>query len=385
MTTSAASGASISNIGSSSPDNSRESNRTGGGNNRFDSACLWCSYYSLVDWLCPQRTSRSDRKSKRKSLQNRDSLRKRMQTDEPPIGVDPDHILFGHDLSKTMERDHETNEVPLFIHYIFQRLHKFSHTEGLFRIPGNSKDMERLIYDMHERKFKSDDLCTVSIHTVASLLKRYLRELPEPLIPKTEYYDWISLTQIKTSTDEEMREKQRALVQLFNRLPLYHRLLLMRLLELLHEISCTPHVDTSKMNISNLAFVFGQNIMRSPGEDCHPSNATVNTEFTRMNAVMFLLLKEYDYLVDVLERGSQQSKRSDTSNILLSPTDEQTGNQIQMTPMSPTDEYPTTSALSPSDDTLLSPTDDHTATGILSPLDEEEKEILILNQSTRIH
>lgn len=41
------------------------------------------------------------------------------------------------------------------------------------------------------------------VHTVASLLKLYLRELPEPVIPYTKYEDFLSCAKI-LSKEEEM-------------------------------------------------------------------------------------------------------------------------------------------------------------------------------------
>ena len=75
----------------------------------------------------------------------------------------------------------------------------------------------------------------------------------------------------------------------------------MRLLTLLHCISTSPNLETSKMNASNLSFVFGQNILRSPNDT---SDFIINTEFTRMNAVVFLLLKEFNYLERIAEEGA---------------------------------------------------------------------------------
>lgn len=42
------------------------------------------------------------------------------------------------------------------------------------------------------------------VHTVASLLKLYLRELPEPVVPWTQYHDFLSCTNSLDSCASEV-------------------------------------------------------------------------------------------------------------------------------------------------------------------------------------
>lgn len=52
-------------------------------------------------------------------------------------------------------------------------------------------------------------LCVITrsdtdVHTVASLLKLYLRELPEPVVPWTQYQDFLDCTNLLDSTSKEV-------------------------------------------------------------------------------------------------------------------------------------------------------------------------------------
>lgn len=45
---------------------------------------------------------------------------------------------------------------------------------------------------------------TTDVHTVASLLKLYLRELPEPVVPFARYEDFLSCAQLLTKDEGEV-------------------------------------------------------------------------------------------------------------------------------------------------------------------------------------
>lgn len=46
------------------------------------------------------------------------------------------------------------------------------------------------------------------VHTVASLLKLYLRELPEPVIPFCKYEDFLTCAQLLAKDEEEVSSNQ---------------------------------------------------------------------------------------------------------------------------------------------------------------------------------
>ena len=57
---------------------------------------------------------------------------------------------------------------------------------GIFRLPGQASRIQALkgLYDSGSQE---DFSTSEDVHTVASLLKLYLRELPEPVVPFTFY------------------------------------------------------------------------------------------------------------------------------------------------------------------------------------------------------
>lgn len=57
---------------------------------------------------------------------------------------------------------------------------------GIFRLPGQASRIQAL-KDLHDLGTQEDFSSTEDVHTVASLLKLYLRELPEPVVPFVFY------------------------------------------------------------------------------------------------------------------------------------------------------------------------------------------------------
>ncbi|MEQ2233174.1 hypothetical protein ILYODFUR_019248 [Ilyodon furcidens] len=93
--------------------------------------------------------------------------------------------IFGVSLLELREQGLVEDGVPLVVQRMVEHLSKHAlHQEGLFRVNGNVRAVEtlklRLESGNDEDLFSESDLCTVS-----SLLKRYLRDLPEGLVNLT--------------------------------------------------------------------------------------------------------------------------------------------------------------------------------------------------------
>ncbi|XP_042182396.1 rho GTPase-activating protein 24 isoform X6 [Oncorhynchus tshawytscha] len=133
--------------------------------------------------------------------------------------------------------------------------------EGLFRLPGQANLVKEL-QDAFDCGEKPSFDCNTDVHTVASLLKLYLRELPEPVIPFSKFDDFLSCTKMLCKDEESGMKELKRQVEC---LPPVNYNLLQYICRFLDEVQSYSGVN--KMSVQNLATVFGPNILRPKIED----------------------------------------------------------------------------------------------------------------------
>ncbi|GAA6016224.1 hypothetical protein JCM10207_000436 [Rhodosporidiobolus poonsookiae] len=134
-------------------------------------------------------------------------------------------------------------------------------TEGIFRVSGSNKRINQLqaVFDEPPVYGKSFDWTGYSVHDAASLLRRYLNSLPEPVIPAGLYLDFTAVLQ-RSQPIEASIAAYRELISL---LPPSSRYLLLYLLDFLSVFArCS---DKNLMTASNLAVVFQPGLVSPRG------------------------------------------------------------------------------------------------------------------------
>ncbi|XP_071668057.1 rho GTPase-activating protein 22 isoform X4 [Patagioenas fasciata] len=172
--------------------------------------------------------------------------------------------IFGQRLEDTVqyERKYGQRLAPLLVEQCVDFIRERGLTEeGLFRMPGQAnlvKDLQDS-FDCGEKPLFDSN---TDVHTVASLLKLYLRELPEPVIPFAKYEDFLSCGQLLSKDEGEGTQE---LVRQVKNLPQANYNLLKYICKFLDEVQA--HSNINKMSVQNLATVFGPNILRPKMED----------------------------------------------------------------------------------------------------------------------
>lgn len=108
------------------------------------------------------------------------------------------------------------------------------------------------------------------IAAVATLLKNFLRDLPDPLLTRAAYHSFIQASKI----DDDVNRRD-SLHQYINSLPDPNYATLRVLTMHLHRIA--QHSATNKMTISNLATVFGPSVSGGDVTDTGAQNRTIET------------------------------------------------------------------------------------------------------------
>ncbi|NXI61501.1 RHG25 protein, partial [Anseranas semipalmata] len=195
-------------------------------------------------------------------------------------------VVFGQRLAETMayEQKFGQHQVPILVQKCaeFIREHGMNE-EGIFRLPGQDNLVKQLrdAFDAGERP--SFDRET-DVHTVASLLKLYLRELPEPVVPWMQYEDFLLCGQV---LDMDERKGHQELLKQLSLLPRDNYNLLSYICRFLHEIQLNSSIN--KMSVDNLATVIGVNLIRPKIED----PATIMRGTLQIQKVMTVMISDH--------------------------------------------------------------------------------------------
>ncbi|CAH8678247.1 unnamed protein product [Schistosoma rodhaini] len=197
--------------------------------------------------------------------------------------------LFGTHLDEVFPYTRSDNEfLPRIVYETVQFIRENGlDAEGIFRKCGKQNSIQSLA-DLYDLACPGPILIPNEhdVHLVSGLLKYYLRELPEPVIPY-KYYDKLKAAGYRIADGRELSD----FINLFDNLPSPNYNLLKYLCEFLYEVS--EHEKQNRMSIASLASMFAPNFLRQQDEDPYIEmsasqliNHTV-TEFIKAYQVLF--------------------------------------------------------------------------------------------------
>ncbi|XP_033016567.1 rho GTPase-activating protein 24 isoform X1 [Lacerta agilis] len=213
--------------------------------------------------------------------------------------------IFGQKLEDTVryEKRYGNHLAPMLVEQCvdFIRLRGLKE-EGLFRLPGQANLVKELqdAFDCGEKPLFDRN---TDVHTVASLLKLYLRELPEPVIPYAKYEDFLSCAKLLSKEEETGLNE---LVKQVKSLPPVNFNLLKYICRFLDEVQSYSGVN--KMSVQNLATVFGPNILRPKVED----PLTIMEGTVVVQQLMSMMISEHELLFP--KDGDVQSGQEVSNN-----------------------------------------------------------------------
>nr|XP_015798400.2 rho GTPase-activating protein 24 isoform X1 [Nothobranchius furzeri] len=218
--------------------------------------------------------------------------------------------IFGQKLEETVryERRFGNKLAPMLVEQCVDFIRRWGlQEEGLFRLPGQANLVKEL-QDAFDCGEKPSFDCNTDVHTVASLLKLYLRELPEPVIPFQKYEEFLACAKLLGKDDETGMKELKRLVEC---LPPVNFNLLKYICRFLDEVQSYSGVN--KMSVQNLATVFGPNILRPKIED----PVTIMEGTVLVQQLMAVLIGRHDILFPREEDESATLEPANNNNIEL--------------------------------------------------------------------
>ncbi|XP_070804533.1 protein FAM13A [Pituophis catenifer annectens] len=212
--------------------------------------------------------------------------------------------LFGASLQEMQQEGLSKCGIPTVVWDIVEYLSWHGlEQEGLFRVNGNLKTVEQL--RMKYEGGDQVDLATeADVSSAASLLKLFLRELPDRVIPSALYPKFIQLYQASQKCGLETSD----LRDLLRQMPKAHYYLLKYLCHFLKRVA--EHHSENKMTVSNLATVFGPNCF------CVPPGFEGMKQQEICNKIMVHLLENYSLLFE-WEHPKKEGGHKESPKIIL--------------------------------------------------------------------
>ncbi|KZT04600.1 uncharacterized protein LAESUDRAFT_657523 [Laetiporus sulphureus 93-53] len=162
--------------------------------------------------------------------------------------------IFGETLDtifRLQERTYPHMKVPIILPFLADGILALggTKTEGIFRVPGDGDTVSDLKLRIDKGYYSLDGV--EDPHVLASLIKLWLRELCDPLIPDEMYYDCIA-----SARDPA------ACVQIVHRLPTINRRVVLFVTSFLQLFLEEKVQAVTKMTSPNLALVMAPNLLR---------------------------------------------------------------------------------------------------------------------------
>ncbi|XP_032916205.1 protein FAM13A isoform X4 [Catharus ustulatus] len=217
--------------------------------------------------------------------------------------------VFGVSLLELQQQGLSRNGIPIVVWNIVEYLTQHGMTqEGLFRVNGSMKMVEQLRLQ-YERGEEVELVKDADVYSAASLLKLFLRELPDGIITSALHPRFIQLYKEDISRND--MQKEGYLKELLKELPDAHYCLLKYLCRFL--IKVAEHHVENRMNLCNLATIFGPNCFHVP------SGFEGMKEQEICNKIMKKMLENYNTLFELegLKKDEEKPVCEGLSGIIL--------------------------------------------------------------------
>ncbi|KAJ6144127.1 hypothetical protein N7470_008022 [Penicillium chermesinum] len=179
---------------------------------------------------------------------------------------------------------------------------KATDVEGIFRLNGSAKRIKDLqeLFDSPERYGKGLDWDGYTVHDAANVLRRYLNQLPEPIVPlkfHERFREPLRAYQQQVKEEKELPDADKfdhpKAVETYQRLivelPPLNKQLLLYILDLLAVFASKS--EQNRMTSANLSAIF------QPGMLSHPQHDMSPEEYKLSQDVLIFLIENQDHFL----------------------------------------------------------------------------------------
>jgi len=200
--------------------------------------------------------------------------------------------------------------------------HLATDVEGIFRIAGSTRRIKELqeLFDSPDRYGKGLDWTGYNVHDAANILRRYLNQLPQPIIPLNFYEkfrDPLRSHQTQAVGDMEVQaqdigdfDHEKAIAtyqQLITELPPLNRQLLLYILDLLSVFASKS--DVNRMPSANLSAIFQPGVLSHPSHDMSPPEYRLSQD-----VLIFLIDNQDSFLIGMRGTAADEDTVRDVQN-----------------------------------------------------------------------
>ena len=165
--------------------------------------------------------------------------------------------LFGTQIQVVTKK--EKRAVPFIITSCVREVERRGITEvGIYRVSGSAADVTKLKKAYENNPYEAEQLLKeCDIHSVAGILKMYLRDLPESLFTTPIYQRMFEAYQ-----DHDQERRKQSYLNLFSQIPQNpNQACIVFLVE--HMVRVSQYEPQNKMSLHNMATVFGPSLLYS--------------------------------------------------------------------------------------------------------------------------
>lgn len=188
--------------------------------------------------------------------------------------------IFNQSIQNALARTSPTAIIPYFLEEIFKIIDSHADVEGLFRKSGQQTHVEEMA-NYIDSNYNINEVLTYldqqPIHDITGVLKLYLKNLTNPVIPFSYYKQLESLTKVTDTNSRVIKTKQ-----LLDTMPLANFAIIARFMEVLNHILME---ESSKMTLTNLAICISGIIIKNPDTNVDP----ISSQVVSQNIIVDLL------------------------------------------------------------------------------------------------